>query len=280
MILSLEQVCVDYGTGPSAFRAVHDVTLTITEGTVLGLVGESGSGKSTLGRAIAGLEPVSSGVLDTSRLPTRDRRYPVQYIFQDASSALNPRMTIGRIIAEGVGPAAKNRKQLQQVVDDLMNQVHLDPTTATKRPSQLSGGQRQRVAIARALAVNPAVLVAVEITSALDASVHATVLIILWQLKQRRDSTMIFISHDLFVAHFLSIQFADIPAGCVAAPAAGGRPHRGRGAGRSGSMLWPAGAGEAVHPGHLKIEQAQREGRADRMRSCEGRQRRRAAGDF
>ncbi len=215
MILSLDRVCVDYGTGPSTFRAVHDITLTIAEGTVLGLVGESGSGKSTLGRAIAGLEPVSAGGLDTSNLPTRDGRYPVQYIFQDASSAFNPRMTIGRIIAEGVGPAARNRKQLRQVVEDLMNQVHLDPTTAMKRPSQLSGGQRQRVAIARALAVNPAVLVADEITSALDASVQAAVLNLLWELKKHRDFTMIFISHDISVVNYLSDEIVVMKDGRV-----------------------------------------------------------------
>ena len=204
MILSLERVCVDYGTGPTAFRAVHDVTLDLTAGTVVGLVGESGSGKSTLGRAIAGLEPISAGTLDTSRLPWRGRRSPVQYVFQDANSALNPRMTVGRIIAEGLDPRSIGRGEMRRAVQELMNQVHLDPAVIDQRPPQLSGGQRQRVAIARALSVEPAILVADEITSALDASVQAAVLNLLGELKRQRQFTMIFISHDISVVNYLS----------------------------------------------------------------------------
>ena len=215
MLISLDQVTVDYGSGASAFRAVHETNLAVTEGVVLGLVGESGSGKSTLGRAIAGLEPISGGTIDRSGLPVSPGPSPVQYIFQDASSALNPRMPVGRSIAEGLTPKGRLDRHMRARVAQLLELVHLDASVESKRPAQLSGGQRQRVAIARALAVEPAVLVADEITSALDASVQSAVLNLLWELKRETRLAMVFISHDISVVNYIADEIAVMKNGTI-----------------------------------------------------------------
>lgn len=215
MLISLDQVSVDYGRGVSAFRAVHETSLVVNEGVVLGLVGESGSGKSTLGRAIAGIEPISGGTIDRSRLPDKPGPSQVQYVFQDAVSALNPRMPVGRSIAEGMTSKGRLDKRTRDRVAALLDMVHLDASVESKRPAQLSGGQRQRVAIARALAVEPALLVADEITSALDASVQSAVLNLLWELKRENQLSMVFISHDISVVYYIADEIAVMKDGRI-----------------------------------------------------------------
>ncbi|MBE8523934.1 ABC transporter ATP-binding protein [Amycolatopsis sp. H6(2020)] len=196
--LEFDAVSVRYGK----LTAVDGVRLTVPSGQVVGLVGESGSGKSTLARAAAGLAPVSAGRVlldgvDVRRLP---RRRPLQMVFQDPYSSLDPRMAIGESIAEAMPRGAGRRAEVARLLD----LVNLDPDGADLLPGQLSGGQRQRVALARALAGQPKVLIADEITSALDVSVQGAVLNLVREVQRRLALSMLFISHNLAVVRYVS----------------------------------------------------------------------------
>ncbi len=177
----------------SGFTAVHGVSLEIPTGSVTGLVGESGSGKSTLARAVAGLTPYRGTVSGIER-------GRVQMVFQDPYSSLNPRMRIGDAIAEG---SRKPRTQRGAEVARLLELVALPASYASRHPRELSGGQRQRVAIARALAAEPDLLIADEITSALDVSVQGAVLNLIRELRAELGLTMLFISHNLAVVRYV-----------------------------------------------------------------------------
>lgn len=200
--LEFRNVTVRYGRGASAMHAVQDVSLAIPAGTVVGLVGESGSGKSTLGRSAVGLAPVTRGevLLGGRPAPTRGRQRPIQMIFQDPSGALNPRMSVGASIAEAI-PERQGRRAR---VAELLEQVHLEPSAATRLPGSLSGGQRQRIAVARALATRPSVIIADEITSALDVSVQGAVLNLVKEVTRDLGISMLFISHNLSVVRHVS----------------------------------------------------------------------------
>ncbi|WFE53297.1 ATP-binding cassette domain-containing protein [Micromonospora sp. WMMD1155] len=205
--LVFEDVTVRFGTRRRGTVAVDSVNLTVPAGAVVGLVGESGSGKSTLARAAAGLTPVTGGriLLDGQPLDAvraRGRR-PLQMVFQDPYSALDPRMAIGASIAEAV-PRGSTTAQRRAEVARLLGLVDLPPEMSTAGPDQLSGGQRQRVALARALAGQPEVLVADEITSALDVSIQGAVLNMVRDLQRRMRLTMLFISHNLAVVRYVS----------------------------------------------------------------------------
>ncbi|MFJ6215692.1 ABC transporter ATP-binding protein [Streptomyces sp. NPDC092296] len=185
---------------------VDGVWLDIPSGTTLGLVGESGSGKSSLSRAIVGLVPVHGGrVLLGGReirvRTVRDRRRLgrlVQVVLQDPDTALDPRMTVRRTLVEAATVFQRlDRHARAERVTGLLGLVGLDPRLADRLPRQLSGGQRQRVAIARALAVEPGLLIADEITSALDVSVQASVLNTIRELQRRLGLTVLFIGHNL-----------------------------------------------------------------------------------
>ncbi|MEV7098735.1 ABC transporter ATP-binding protein [Amycolatopsis sp. NPDC051045] len=196
--LEFDAVSVRYGK----LTAVDGVSLTVPSGQVVGLVGESGSGKSTLARAAAGLAPVSAGRVlldgvDVRRLP---RRRPLQMVFQDPYSSLDPRMAIGESIAEAMPRGTQRRAEVAR----LLELVNLDPDRARTLPGQLSGGQRQRVALARALAGQPKVLIADEITSALDVSVQGAVLNLVRDVQRRLALSMLFISHNLAVVRYVS----------------------------------------------------------------------------
>ncbi|UYM06897.1 ABC transporter ATP-binding protein [Solicola gregarius] len=204
--LRFENVSVHYGTRRTGLTAVDGVTLTVPSGNVVGLVGESGSGKSTLARAAVGLSPVSAGAVllddtDVRRLPRRNR--PIQMVFQDPYSSLDPRMTIGDSIAESM-PRGVRRAERRSEVARLLEVVNLDADRAAILPGQLSGGQRQRVALARALAADPRVVIADEITSALDVSVQGAVLNLVRDVQRRLGLTMLFISHNLAVVRYIS----------------------------------------------------------------------------
>ena len=189
-------------------RAVDGVSFSIAAGETLALVGESGSGKSSVARAILRLGPSTGGsvayegteLLTLGNGPLRQLRRRMQIVFQDPTSALNPRMRIGDAIAEGLEiHRLYPVRDIPRRVAVLMEEVGLDPAWASKRPHQLSGGQRQRVGIARALAVEPALLVCDEPVSALDVSVQAQELRLLLDLQRHRGLAYLFIAHDLGV---------------------------------------------------------------------------------
>ncbi|MBL8697048.1 MAG: ABC transporter ATP-binding protein [Alphaproteobacteria bacterium] len=196
-----------------SLRAVEDVSFTIARGEIVGLVGESGSGKTTVGRALLRLVEPTAGRLvfdgsDLMALPPaelRRLRRRIAMVFQDPFASLNPRLTVGRIVAEpmeihGLHPDRATRRAK---VAALLEEVGLPADAATRYPHQFSGGQRQRIGIARALAAEAELIVADEPVSALDVSVQAQVLNLLAELQRRRGLAMLFISHDLeVVRHF------------------------------------------------------------------------------
>ena len=208
--LRFERVSVRYGTHRSGLTAVDDATLTVPSGSVVGLVGESGSGKSTLARAAIGLAPISEGAitLDGVDVRTFRKRRPIQMVFQDPFSSLDPRMTIGESIAEALPRDVRGTAARRAEVARLLDLVSLDADRAQSLPSALSGGQRQRIALARALAARPEVVIADEITSALDVSVQGSVLNLVRELRGELDLTMLFISHNLSVVRYLSDHIA------------------------------------------------------------------------
>lgn len=214
-LLSARGVVVRYG-GTSE-PAVRGADLTLRAGRTVGLVGESGSGKSTLLRALAGLLPVESGDVllrgePWSALPERRRRArrrQLAMIVQDPLGSFEPRWDVGQVLTDAL------RRRDPQWVADLLESVHLDPAAAHARPRTLSGGQRQRVAIARALAVEPAVLLADEPVSALDASVQAQVLDLLDELQAQRGLGIVMVSHDLGVVRHSSDDIVVLQNGLV-----------------------------------------------------------------
>jgi peptide/nickel transport system ATP-binding protein len=198
---------------PHTVKAVDDVSLAIRPGEVVGLVGESGSGKTTLGRSILRLvEPTAGSVrfdgIDITALSTRDlraRRKDLQIIFQDPYASLNPRMTVGAIIAQaldihGLAPGAERQDRIVQ----LLQRVGLSADHRRRYPHEFSGGQRQRVGIARALAVGPRFIIADEPVSALDVSIQAQVLNLLQDLQRDLKLALLFIAHDLDVVEYIS----------------------------------------------------------------------------
>jgi oligopeptide/dipeptide ABC transporter ATP-binding protein len=203
-----------FGKAKSHLSAVDDVSVTIGGGETLGLVGESGSGKTTLARLALRLLPLTSGAIRiggvdihaADRRTLRELRRRVQIVFQDPFSSLDPRMSVGSIVAEGL--QGLGRGERERTVGDLLERVGLHPAFARRHPHQLSGGQRQRVGIARALAVGPTFLVLDEPVSALDVSVQSQVLNVLHDLQADLGLTYLFISHDLTVVRHLADRIA------------------------------------------------------------------------
>ncbi|MDR1213899.1 MAG: ATP-binding cassette domain-containing protein [Propionibacteriaceae bacterium] len=206
--LEFDHVTVRFGAGRAALTAVDQVSLTVPSGQIVGLVGESGSGKSTLARAAVGLVKLQSGrvLLDGRPVPTSGRR-PLQMVFQDPNSSLDPRMTVGESIREIIPPSLPAAQRWGEV-RRLLDLVHLDPARARAYPSQLSGGQRQRVALARALAGRPEVVIADEITSSLDVSIQGTVLNLVRELQAELGLSILFISHNLAVVRYVAASVA------------------------------------------------------------------------
>ena len=194
-------------------RAVDGIDLTLRSGQTLGVVGESGSGKSTLGFGLLRLAPVQGKILfegqDTTQFDKkamRPLRLQMQMVFQDPYGSLSPRMTVGQIIAEGVGvhKLAANHTENDAMVVAVLQEVGLDPAARHRYPHEFSGGQRQRIAIARALILKPRFIVLDEPTSALDMSVQAQIVDLLRDLQQKHQLAYLFISHDLKVVRAMA----------------------------------------------------------------------------
>ncbi len=196
------------GTGHRIVHAARRIDLTLHHGETLGLVGESGSGKSTVARCIARLTDADGGriLLDDvdlrplSRRQLRPYRKRIQMVFQDPYGSLNPRRTVGQLIAEGPMVHGMAEKEAMTRASELLELVGIDRRALGRYPHEFSGGQRQRIGIARALALQPEVLVADEPVSALDVSIQAQVLKLLADIRDRLHLTMLFITHDLRVA--------------------------------------------------------------------------------
>lgn len=223
-VLEITGLTVRYGTGARSHVAVDDLSLSLPVGGTLGLVGESGSGKSSVAAGIVGLvRPVSGAVyLDRVNVvaagaAARAARRRIQLIFQDPFSALDPRMTIGASIAEATRATGRRWTASDKArrVTALLKRVGIDPDRAGELPRTFSGGQRQRITIARALAGEPAVIIADEITSALDASVQGMVLNLLRELQEELRLTMLFISHNLAVVRYVSQEICVMKNGRV-----------------------------------------------------------------
>jgi len=198
-------------------KAVDGVTFALKKGEVLALVGESGCGKTTIGRTILNLIPATEGtvafdgqdVLNADKRTMLALRKKMQIIFQDPFSSLNPRMTVGQLITEGllihnIGTSAERK----QKAAELLKRVGLNPDYAGRYPHEFSGGQRQRIGIARALALQPEFLVCDEAVSALDVSVQAQVLNLLHDLKKEFNLSYLFIAHNLSVVEHISDRIA------------------------------------------------------------------------
>ena len=185
------------GLGPEEVKAVDRVSFTVEKGKTFGLVGESGCGKTTLARLIAGILRPDSGTIVT--------KGEKDIVFQDPFSSLNPRMTVGEIVAESLLVRGWKRKVAGKEVTKTLGMVRLhEPGCERKYPHQFSGGERQRIAIARALIRRPEILILDEPVSSLDVSIQAGILNLLKDLQDELGLTYVFISHDLRVVEFMS----------------------------------------------------------------------------
>jgi peptide/nickel transport system ATP-binding protein len=218
MLLRVENLVVEYRTGGQTVHAVSDVSFDVARGETLGLVGESGCGKSTLGRAVLQLPRPTAGRVvfegidlgEQRAEAMRKLRHRLQIIFQDPIASLNPRRTVGDIVAEpliiaGVKDAAERNAKVREA----LRVVGLDPElVAQRRPHEFSGGQCQRISIARTLVLEPHLVICDEPVSALDVSIRAQIINLLEEMKARYGLTLIFIAHDLAVVKVVSDRVA------------------------------------------------------------------------
>lgn len=214
-ILEVDNLKVHYKSKSGTLKAVDDVSFRLQEGEILGIVGESGCGKSSLVRSIMQLEQDSTkgkinflgtDLLAANSSDLKDIRKDLQLIFQDPLASLDPRMTIGQIIAEPLKNYNKwlSKKIIQAKVLNVMQDVGLLPEYINRYPHEFSGGQCQRVGIARALILKPKLLICDEAVSALDVSIQAQIINLLKSLKKKYALSIIFISHDLSVVKYIS----------------------------------------------------------------------------
>lgn len=211
--------------GGHTVHALDGVSLTVYEREIVGLVGESGSGKSTYGKTLIGLHPKTSGTV-TYRGETLPQKYQprdfqrwakkMQMIFQDPYSSLNPRMTVGEIIGEGLKLHSKlSTREIRDRVGEWLKRVGLEPDHMSRYPHEFSGGQRQRIGVARALILEPEFVVCDEPISALDVSVQAQVINLLDELKKSMGLTLLFIAHDLSMVRYVSDRMAVMYLGAL-----------------------------------------------------------------
>jgi len=199
---------------PGKLKAVDGVSIRLFEGETLGVVGESGCGKSTFARALIGLVPAAEGNVvwlgqDLTRLPReelREKRKEIQMIFQDPLASLNPRMTVGDIIAEPLQTfyPKLSKTEVKEQVKEMMTKVGLLPNVINRYPHEFSGGQCQRIGIARALILKPKMIICDEPVSALDVSIQAQVVNLLQELQKEFGLSLVFIAHDLSIVKHIS----------------------------------------------------------------------------
>ena len=220
-LLTVDNIKVHFNLGkatmfgkPRILKAVDGVSFSLKPGETLGVVGESGCGKSTLARGILGLVPVTDGVVtmlsdeltSLSKEKMRQKRQDLQVIFQDPLASLNPRMTVGNIIAEPLltfFPKMPKEERIEKV-KTLMARVGLLPSQINRYPHEFSGGQCQRIGIARALILEPKLIICDEPVSALDVSIQAQIVNLLMDLQEEMGLSLIFIAHDLSVVRHIS----------------------------------------------------------------------------
>ncbi|MBQ7764834.1 ABC transporter ATP-binding protein [bacterium] len=217
IILEIKNLSIEYkiikDSANTVVKAVKDVSLQLNHGEIYALAGESGCGKSTLAKSIVKLvKPTSGDILFEGKSillhdKIEKKAYPqnVQLVFQNPYSSLNPKMKIGELLLEPLDiNTTLSKKEKIKVVLDVLNDVGLQESCLDLYPHQFSGGQRQRIAIARALVLNPKLLIADEPVSALDASIQAQIINLLKELRQKRNLTILFISHDMNVIRYLA----------------------------------------------------------------------------
>jgi len=208
----VKEICL--GQNEKKLQAVNGVSFELKSGETLGIVGESGCGKSTLARAIISMVPTETGrvlwfgkdLLALQKTEMRKHRKEIQMIFQDPLASLNPRMTIGEIIAEPLKTHYPKtlKADIKARVEDVMNKVGLLENLINRYPHEFSGGQCQRIGIARALILKPKLIICDEPVSALDVSIQAQVINLLMDLQKEMDLTLIFIAHDLSIVKHIS----------------------------------------------------------------------------
>jgi len=198
-------------------KAVDGVSFQVKSGEILGLVGESGCGKSTLGRTVLMLEKPTGGeiyyrgtdITSLDKNALRKLRKEIQIVFQDPEASLDPRMTVGDSIGEGlVVHGVSNEKERMAIIAELLEQVGLEADQTDLYPHEFSGGQKQRIGIARALAINPTLIIADEPVSALDVSIQAQILNLMLDIQRKLQLSYIFIAHDLAVIRYMSNRVA------------------------------------------------------------------------
>lgn len=213
-LIDVQNLKTYFDVAGGKLHAVDDVSFTIEKGETLGIVGESGCGKSTLGKTLIRMTEPTGGnifyegkdVMEMSARKFKPMRMKMQMIFQDPYSSLDPRMSVSSLIAEPIRTykLAKNKKELEKMVFELMDTVGLARRLADVYPHELDGGRRQRIGIARALSLNPEFIVCDEPVSALDVSIQAQVLNLLMDLQRDKGLTYLFITHDMSVVKHIS----------------------------------------------------------------------------
>lgn len=211
-----------YNSNNNLIKALDGITFNIEKSEILSIVGESGSGKTTLGKIISGIYYKDFGeiIIDNKKIEEYDRKTfskKIQMIYQDTKFSLNPKMKIIDIIAEGldIHKLYTNKEDRKNKVIKLLELVKLGKEYLNKYPSELSGGQRQRVVIARALSLEPEILICDEPTSSLDISIQAQIINLLKDLNKEKQLTIIFITHNLSIANYLSDKMIVINKGKI-----------------------------------------------------------------
>lgn len=210
MILKIENLCKSYGTGGVFFKkkkeVLKNVSFSVKKGEIFSIIGESGAGKSSIGKILLGIEKKDSGIIEFLDKPLEERKVEdIQMIFQDPYSSLNPAMKVKNILSEPLkANGERNKFILEEKVDKILKEIGLSMEYKEKYPCELSGGQRQRVVIGAAMILNPKVVVCDEAVASLDLSIQQQILKLIKKFNKEKNTTFIFISHDLGVVYNIS----------------------------------------------------------------------------